>query len=380
MGLYTVLDDSELDHRISRDLTICREHILKEFGERILSIVLLGGYGRGEGGVIMRGNSCFPRNNYDILIVFKEIGFFEIRKIRKSLEDIKARLDAELMTIFEYSFRSGKRLAGAPNIMIYQDIYNASRAIYGTDIRRILPSRVTLPLDITEALRIMRNRAVPLLFAKTGNARKGYDITAEQIKTWYSKAVIGFGDAALIAAGKYKTRYAEKMIMVEGLLPQETFAGGEGLDYFKALHRAASFYRLKNEDSPMLSDEDKIINILNQINLWVLRKYFNGYELSWEDIAGMPVRADRSFLKSARNVYVNLTEYGLRRFLTMFFRNPAAIFTNPSEKLFTVLPLVLYKHDFDFLPACALKLNMDGKPTLAEVSNECIRIFEKYAA
>jgi len=380
MGLYTILNNAELDSRIDRDLNICKEHILKAFDDRILSIVLIGGYGRGEGGAVMRGNSYFPRNNYDILIVFKKIGFLQRENIRKLLDRIKATLDAELMTVFEYSFQARNKLANARNIMIYQDMYNAGKTIYGSDIRSILPSRVALPLDNSEALKVIRNRATSLLFIKTGKSRKGYDITQEQTKTWYSKAVIGFGDAVLIVAKKYKTRYAEKMIMIEGLSSREAFVDGESLNYFKALHKAASLYRLKNEDDPVLSDEDKISNSLSRINLWVLKKYLNTPELTWRDVAGISICADRSFLRSARNVYVNMREYGPYRFLAMFLHKPAAIFTHPSEKLFTVLPLVLYKHDFDSLPACVLGLNMDKRATIADVRNECIRIFEKYIA
>jgi len=378
MGKYTILDNGELDERIDKDIVLCREHILKVFGNNLLSLVLIGGYGRGEGGVTSYGEALGPKNNYDFLIILRKVHFWNKRKIKISLEKLKSELDKRLLVPFEYSFQSERKIQRAPCIMIYQDIYNVSMTIHGQDIKELLSSEITKPLDHTEALRIIRNRSVLLLLSGVRADHRSYKATPQQIKIWISKAIIGFGDAILILKNAYETRYVEKMTAIEQLDFQEVFKNETDYNYFKTLYRTVSLYRIKDEDSTLLEDRNRMINVLEQINLWVIRQYLNDQEFGWENFSRISIYLNEPSKIILRNVLINLIEHGFLYFFKQLFSNPKNILTHPADKLFKVLSLVLYKPDFDFLKICRTELNLNIKATLIDIQKESFRIYDKY--
>ncbi|SVB90683.1 uncharacterized protein METZ01_LOCUS243537, partial [marine metagenome] len=67
---FTIHDNQDIYHRISSDLDLITQIILNEF-TNIESIVLAGGFGRGEGSVLIVDNDIQPINDYDIYIITK---------------------------------------------------------------------------------------------------------------------------------------------------------------------------------------------------------------------------------------------------------------------------------------------------------------------
>ena len=68
---FTIHDSQDIYHRISSDLDLITQIILNKF-TNIESIVLAGGFGRGEGSVLIVDNDIQPINDYDIYIITKE--------------------------------------------------------------------------------------------------------------------------------------------------------------------------------------------------------------------------------------------------------------------------------------------------------------------
>ena len=380
MGRYTVLDDAGLDDKIERDMALCRERVLDLFGDNLASLVLVGGYGRGEGGVAMSDGASCPINNYDFLIILKVVRPWDVSKITASLGKLKSELDKKLLTLFEYSFRSIRQLRGAPHIMIYHDVCNASMTIYGESVEKLISPGVKKPLEVFEAVKIARNRGILLLFSSPIIDRRGYKATPEQIRTWFSKAIIGFGDSISILMGEYKTRYVDKMSVMENSSFPDVFESESDYRYFKKLHRAASLYRLKSEDSPLLEDRDAIIVVLGKVHLWVMKRYLNDQNFDWGDLPGIGIRSRGSIKQFARNLMANFSEYGFWRVSESLLFGVDAVLYHPADKLFKVLPLLLYEMESDSGEVCARELGLDKGATVDAIRNECVRIYNKYIA
>jgi len=368
MGIYTIIDDAGLDKNIDKDIAICKEGALRLFGNRLISLVLIGGYGQGEGGLARSGGSFLPKNNYDFLVVLKTAPFWEKRKMERALEGLKKELDAKLLALFECRLRSDSQVRRSPNVMIFHDIYNSSKTVYGEDIRRLLPPRVAELLPPIESLRIIKNRSMLLLAAILKIEHQNYKLTPRQVKIWFSKAIIGFGDAILILKKEYVTKYYEKMIAIKRLDFQDAFVETTDYQYFKRLHEAASLYRLKDEDSDLLKDFDKGIKVLEQVNLWALREYTKDAGFNWGKLANISLYAKEPLPRALKNIAINIKKYGV-------FQNLRDIMISPSDRLLKVVPLLLYRPNFDFLKICRVEMHMNKEATLDDIQRECFNVY-----
>ena len=66
---YTQVKDERIDNKIEQELKIVCEEILKVI--KPVSIILFGGYGRGEAGAEIKDNEVILSKDYDILFVVK---------------------------------------------------------------------------------------------------------------------------------------------------------------------------------------------------------------------------------------------------------------------------------------------------------------------
>jgi hypothetical protein len=66
MGIYTVLEDKRVDNKVDIDLKHIVERVTSV--QAVLAIILGGGFGRGEGSVLVDEKGIRPVNDYDLLI------------------------------------------------------------------------------------------------------------------------------------------------------------------------------------------------------------------------------------------------------------------------------------------------------------------------
>ena len=80
-----MINDDRIDAHINKDLEIIVEEILKEI-EYVDCILLGGGFGRGEGSVIITESKIQPVNDYDIYVITEHRpNFNTINSIRSKL-------------------------------------------------------------------------------------------------------------------------------------------------------------------------------------------------------------------------------------------------------------------------------------------------------
>ena len=101
--------------------------------EKIKCIILIGGYGRGEGGVIRKGDSLIPHNNLDFNIItngslFKNKDYFRkeiLRLINNDLPHKDITIDISINEKFKIKYAETK--------LIYYDMKFGHRLSYGDD-------------------------------------------------------------------------------------------------------------------------------------------------------------------------------------------------------------------------------------------------------
>ena len=182
-----------------------------------LALLLIGGFGRGEGGVIRRPDgSVRAFNDYDLaLIVDRPIDPEPVaaaaRELARELEIdfvdvgiIEARLlQPRLETVYAFELREGHRvLSGPPEVL--------------ATMPPIDPAR----LPLIEATRLLVNRGLGLLWARLhldealadpgrfDGSRRRFTVNA------IHKVALAMGEAALIAAGEYHLSYRERAARV----------------------------------------------------------------------------------------------------------------------------------------------------------------------
>ena len=203
---FTIHDSQDIYHRISSDLDLITQIILNKF-TNIESIVLAGGFGRGEGSVLIVDNDIHPINDYDIYIITKDNSeIVDLEDLRNSiLKRIQIRqVDIELI--------QAKKLKYLKPTMANYDLKYASYVFYGN--KKILES---IPLIDSSKLSLREGRTPLLLYLisilQAYPGEKDSQITDNE-KFWIyqqiSKSILGWSSALLILHGKYHSSYIER--------------------------------------------------------------------------------------------------------------------------------------------------------------------------
>jgi len=177
---------------------------------RLLGVVLGGGYARGEGGVFDAEGSA-PRlsNDLDFYVVAEDgSSGAELAAIAAALRPVSEKWTARLGVDVDFSppktpwriRHDEERLMIQELVHGYCDVAGRPGAELFRDVARRDPSA----LPAMEAVRLLVNRGAGLLLAAEPGAEPGF--VARNI----NKAILGCGDARLIARGGYRWRAEER--------------------------------------------------------------------------------------------------------------------------------------------------------------------------
>jgi len=165
LGKYTIHDDL-VDLEIDKKLRVVVECIVNYLKDNIQSILLTGGYGRGEGSVIIRNGEVILLKDFDIAIVVNKIVCSSALSLM--LEDIYKKLGSNNPTrsLFKYSnFAVDLRYLTKDNIN-YPDIWfvdlKNSTLLYGKDIRSYI-TYDSLDIPLSSGLRLVFEKITGLL-------------------------------------------------------------------------------------------------------------------------------------------------------------------------------------------------------------------------
>jgi len=206
---YSPIVDHRINDYIDGDLEIIKNEILKKI-DGIECIILGGGFGRGEGSVIVNKSKIQPINDYDIYVVTKyKVDAVKIKLIRlKLISLIKIRqIDIEFKTKNDLRF-SKKTVAN-------YDLKFASKLIYGNpDILNIIPDFKSNKILLSECLLPLNLYIISIIQSYPSEYTAENDFWGKQ---QISKSILGWSMAILISEGKYHPSYITRQKLFKDL-------------------------------------------------------------------------------------------------------------------------------------------------------------------
>ena len=168
-------------------------------------LVLGGGYGRGEGGATAAHRLY---NDLD-LFVFLDAPEAAFPSFAQRLAPVAAAFTARLGVDVDFTLRTASRLRRDGRRLMVQELLRGHVALDPADFDLAAWSgvrpRAAADLPAGEAARLIMNRGMGLEFARRRLAANGGRADAFVLRN-LNKAVLGAGDARLIAEGRYAWR------------------------------------------------------------------------------------------------------------------------------------------------------------------------------
>ncbi len=174
--------------------------------DKFQTLLLGGGYGRGEGGVLSTPDGDAPYNDLEFFLLISGHPRLNERRYGTAIHTLEHRMTEKIGIEVEFKILSLEKLASSPTTMFYYDLVCGHRVTVGppTVLAACAHHADSTRIPAHEATRLLMNRCSGLLFAaerlaRSGITREDLDFIARNI----AKAQLALGDAILATLGKY---------------------------------------------------------------------------------------------------------------------------------------------------------------------------------
>jgi len=307
---------------------------------RLHGILLGGGYGRGEGGVLRTGEGDRPYNDLEFYVFVRGSAFLAERRHRAALHELGHALEAFAGVEVEFKIVSRRLLQRSGTTMFFHDLVCGHRTVLGAGdlLEGCAHHAAADHIPLHETTRLLMNRCSGLLFAAERLQRSEFTgEDADFVARNTAKAQLALGDALLAAHGMYHSS-ARVRGMRLGRLP--AMPGIPNIATIVHLHREGVAFKLQpvrsGERREALRERHaKVSALAKEVFLWVeslrLEREFSsprGYAES---------RGDKCpETPKWRNSLVNLRSLGLAGLWQTPLRHP-------RRRLLNALALLLWE-------------------------------------
>jgi hypothetical protein len=306
------------------------------FSHHVEGLLLGGGYGRGEGGVLQSDTGEQPYNDLEFYIFVRgNPRLFEYR-FGTELDGLRHQLTDLLSIEVEFKVMALPQLRRAPLSMFFYDMIAGHRWLVGSDelLSDCGHHRAAHLLPLCESTRLLMNRFSGLLFAREQLAGAFKRENADFVRRNINKAQLAFGDAVLAAFGRYHWSCRERHQRLDNLKVR--------LPWHSELverHRAGVAFKLqpcRSDESPeqLSRDFEKTTAFARELWLWLESKRLHHAFISARHYALNPLNKwpDTPRL---RNVLINFK--ALKRPVIHH------AFRHPRERVLESLALLLWE-------------------------------------
>lgn len=178
--------------------------IITSMVPNVLSIVLVGSFGRSEGGVVSVRGQLKPVNDYDLVIIVDSMSSpICLENLRKYLAD---ELGIRQVDISVYGKKTLRKLK---KTMYAYDLKYGSEILYGDDIRDLLPVWDNPKLPAKEGMRPLLLYTSALLITWSLDASDPND--RFWMRQQLSKSLLGIATGYLVLHGSYHASYRVRL-------------------------------------------------------------------------------------------------------------------------------------------------------------------------
>ena len=339
---FTLDGDGALEARLSRICDSVRLGIARVIPARRLEGILLGGgYGRGEGGVLRTAQGDRPYNDLEFYVLLRGHRVLNEWRHRQCLERLAHHLTEEAGIEVEFKILSSATLRSQPVSMFSYDLVQGHHRVCGG--LRLLQGcehhlrAADIPLE--EATRLLFNRCSGLLFSRQRLDRGAFTAEdADFVERNLAKARLALGDVVLTATGQYHWSCRERNRRLAEL------PAPAGLPHFQAIrdeHSLGAAFKLhpnqpNRSAAELRADFRNVSQLACRLWLWVESRRLSA---AYRTPGGYALHAPAKFPSTPpwRNWLVTARHLGWRELV-----RPAA-FRYPRERLLRALPVLLWQ-------------------------------------
>jgi hypothetical protein len=321
------------------------------------AVVLGGGYGRGEGGVLKTNAGEQPYNDLDFYVFLRDGRFWQKQGCQTSLQDLGDHLSVETGVHVEFKIDGLARWVDSPVSMFSYDLVCGHRVVFGDKsiFQGLARHRDAAAIPLSEATRLMFNRCSGLLLARELLQKRA--MTPDEsdfVGRNLAKMQLALGDAVLTAFGKYHWSARERQSRLA------SFATDDSLPWLAQLqqdHAAGLEFKLHPRRLSGTVDEfslehRRLAGLALQVWLWLESRRLKQSFLDAADYA-LSVVDKCPGMPPWRNYLLSLRTFGLRAAMD------AVSWRYPRERLFRALTLLLWNAEELAHPRMLRRLQQD---------------------
>jgi hypothetical protein len=219
MGTYTIYDNPRIDQQIESRVNEVVGTITRSLPE-IDSIILTGGFGKGEGSVKISGEIITPLRDFDLVVVLKkDIPLNKVRKVKKLLSCDSNTTDSYKYNqefCIDLSVNTLKKINLFPDVTTFD--FKNSRVVYGKDLRsKIKWDAKDIPLRSGARLLFQKSTALigafSLDYIQEGVPQHTLDVFLRET----SKVYVEISGALCVLAGKYNSHCLKRVEILKDI-------------------------------------------------------------------------------------------------------------------------------------------------------------------
>jgi hypothetical protein len=346
MNKYTVYGNEELEKKIDSLMELIADRVVETVGRRDLAaLVLGGGYGRGEGGVLTdEKGEMLLYNDFDFFVITNNVSNSRRREINRLLRSLSPEL-SEVAGI-DVDFGPAKNVSGLSSTeftMMWQELKHRHKVVYGPEnILDLLPDFDLNNLPHEELAKLMLNRGTGLLLAR--QRMKKADLDDDDVdfiarNIW--KAIMACGDAYLALHKTFSYSYRRRSELFDAFKDDPEIGG------FYPWYKAAIDFKLK----PVMPDKadlpaqwDNARAFFAQYYRYVFNVCLGARGMTFAQIQeafyrNPPFAKNCTLRQRLKNFIINLLEVRAGKFDVNLY------FEYPRTRLFIVFPALLFDNE-----------------------------------
>lgn len=228
MKHYTVYDDPRVDAAVAADLDLIVKKLTGIFPLR--AIILAGGFGRGEGSVLLEPAEVRPVNDYDLVLVVPDDFAADLRPLARELAQAT---NIRLIDLIPLKYSA---LAALPATQFNYDLKYGSRPLWGEDALALIPSYAQGMVEPESIRTLLLNRLVCAVEAYSEIFAQRALTAAESffLVNQTGKIVSACAEALLMNRGAYHPSYRERRKILAREFPEKA-------ELLRLLDRATEF-------------------------------------------------------------------------------------------------------------------------------------------